>query len=152
GVILNHFGAGKHGSVPQFVMEGNNETRKAFISTYLNFDGCVHKQKGKWHFTVKSVNSEGLQRIQMLLINFGVYMGIFLDRKVGTGNDDLCNGDHEYNYRDTFQLVITDLKLRPNLVQVYDLLSKHLVKASNLDGDPEKELARHKFTAAVESI
>ena len=152
GVILNHFGAGEHGSVPQFVMEGNSETRKAFISTYLNFDGCVHKQKGKWHFTVKSVNREGLQRIQMLLLNFGVYSRISLDRKAGTGVADFGSGEREYNYRDTFKLVITDLKSRRNLVRVVDLLPKHAVKASGLDGDPEKYPARHKFTATVESI
>ena len=152
GVILNHFGAGEHGGVPQFVMEGNNETRKAFISTYLNFDGCVHKQKGKWHFTVKSVNREGLQRIQMLLLNFGVYARISLDRKAGTSVADFGSGEREYNHRDTFKLVITDLKSRRNLVRVVDLLPKHAVKASSLDGDPEKYPARHKFTATVESI
>ena len=152
GVILNHFGAGKHGGVPQFVMEGNNETRKAFISTYLNFDGCLHKQKGKWHFTVKSVNREGLQRIQMLLLNFGVYSRISLERKAGTDIADFGSGEREYSYKDTFKLVITDLKSRRNLVRVVDLLPKHAAKVGSLDGDPVKYPARHRFTATVESI
>ncbi|MEM0138995.1 MAG: ribonucleotide reductase N-terminal alpha domain-containing protein [Ferroplasma sp.] len=68
--------------VPDAVFGGNEEMQKGFIQALFEADGTVLFSKGSGHvLRLTSISKNLLQDVQMLLLNFGVYSRICLNRR-----------------------------------------------------------------------
>ncbi|AKO95008.1 hypothetical protein BEH_07960 [Priestia filamentosa] len=157
--ILHKFGMNKENKtrVPKFIFEADKQTQCAYLSGLFQMDGTVNANHKARALTIElgSIDLEGLQDIQKLLINMGIYSTIYSNYKRSTELLPDGNGGHKlYNVKPAHKLSIQDRKSREEFVRVIELKEYDMYKFNSLTEtlQPKSRNPKHDFTAEIESI
>ena len=159
GVLLAERGVtrGTKTEVPQFVVRGNSETQKAYLSGVFQLDASITGSLSNKSCSIElgSVNKSFLVSIQRLLANMGVYSRIYLGRKAGTSElPDGKGGVRKYDVQQMHNLRVSDSAGRVTIHDALAWTSKQESRWEELGGGRETRTKSpfHKFTAVVKSI
>ncbi len=157
--ILNKFGMNKENKtrVPKFIFSSDKETQAAYLSGLFQMDACVNANYDYKALTVElsSVDFEGLQDVQRILINMGIYSTIYSNYR--RENSFLPNGKGdltEYKVKPIHKLSIQDRISREMLVKVIELKEYDMYKFNMLTNtlQPKSRKPKHDHTAEITSI
>lgn len=79
--ILNahNVNSNNNSNIPEFVFDGNTETRQAYVRGLLQMDGGIGGARGvaNWSFSMTSINPQLLKDLQILLLDLGISSQIY---------------------------------------------------------------------------
>ncbi len=141
--------------VPEAVMTGSMEMQKGFLQGLFEADGTVAiSPESRYSVRLTSISEEMLQEVQVLLLNFGIYSRIYLNRKKAgirkmpdskrNDKEYLCQAHHELSIARESILVFADKVgfISPRKNGKLEIIRSSYVKS------PRKE----KWNARIESI
>ncbi|MHB8561753.1 MAG: LAGLIDADG family homing endonuclease, partial [Thermoplasmataceae archaeon] len=141
--------------VPDAVMTGNAEMQKGFLQGLFEADGTVSPLTTTTRSVRLSSNSEDLlTEVQMLLLNFGIYSRIYLNRK-SEGMAYLPDSKRNpklYSCQPFHELVVSGMNLL-NYVEKIGLISERKINKLNAIKNSYTEGARNtSWVATVLSL
>lgn len=140
--------------VPNMVTGGNRETQIAYLQGVFQLDSSITGSMSNKSCSIElgSISESFLQKIQILLLNFGIYSRIYASK--GPRTFVMADG-REYPSQPIFSLRVSESASRIALYNLIgDWLPHHVARWDELEGGREARTKSrfHKFTATVLSI
>lgn len=156
--ILKEFGVTKETKtrVPEFVFKGTKEVVGAFLSGLYQMDGTVNaSEKYKaMTYELTSINKQGIEEIQVLLANQGVYSTIYKMSGKSRPMPDGKSGLKEYNIRDSYKIAIQDRVSRDRFNEIVTMKESDEIKIESFNKclQPKSRTPKHHYTTTITSI
>lgn len=157
--ILHKFGMTKDTKtrVPKFIYEADKETQCAYLSGLYQMDGTVNANFKSKALTIEltSIDKEGLQDIQKLLLNMGIYSSLYTNANRKTNVLPDSNGNpKEYSVKVSHKLSVQDRASREKFVELITLKEYDMKKFNMLTETLQKKSRKpkHDFTTEISSI
>lgn len=143
--------------IPEFVFDGDMETRKAYLAGYLQFDAGIGgaRNSPSWSLSVTSVSSELLKEVQILLLDANILSHIYA--LPHTPTVEVKNSETgefaTWNSSPAWRLNVSTRESLKKLSQFVDFKPSHKAKIANAESlATNRKLPARQFFATVSSI
>lgn len=143
--------------VPDFVLNGNRETRRRYLSGVVQFDGWVGKAGTAPSVQIGSISREFLEGLQLLFSSFGIFSAIYSGRKEETTAllPDGKGDKKEYVVKPTWRLYVNGKEGFSKACELLDLAPWQQEKYEKIVADGglnDRVYTLHKYAATVSSV
>ncbi len=140
--------------VPEVIMTGNEQMQRGFLQALFEADGTVlSTSKLRYSVRLTSINSELLEQVQLLLLNFGIYSRIYWNRRKAGMRllPDSNKNMKEYNCQAYHELCISRENIFTYAKKVGFLSTRKTEQLKQVVDGYVKNPRREKWLATVES-